>query len=84
MLIDVRTPEEYAAGHLNAAVNIPLDDIMAGRLGALIDVGKETSVRVYCFSGARAAYAAMFLQSAGFTDVENLGGIEDAAAHSTS
>ena len=69
-LIDVRTPGEYAGGHIEGARNIPVSQI-AGRVG---EVGaKDAPVVVYCRSGARSANAAATLRSAGFTQVHDLG-----------
>lgn len=73
-LIDVRTPGEYAAGHLDGAKNIPVAEL-AGRLG---DVGpKDRPVVVYCASGARSAAATSALQRAGFATVFDLGGMRN-------
>ncbi len=69
-LVDVRTPAEYAAGHLEGAKNIPVQEIGA----RLKEVGsKEKPVVVYCASGMRSATAAGLLRRAGFTKVVNLG-----------
>jgi phage shock protein E len=71
-LIDVRTPGEYAAGHLDGARNIPVAELK----GRLTEVGpKDQPVVVYCASGARSAAAASALQQAGFATVLDLGGI---------
>jgi phage shock protein E len=78
MIIDVRTKEEYAEGHAEGAVNVPLGDIMAGSLGALEGVARETPLQLYCRSGARSESARGLLQSMGFTSVVNLGGLADA------
>lgn len=73
IVIDVRTPGEYASGAFPNAVNIPLDDIMANKA----DLGDNTNrkIIVYCASGARSAYAQQVLMQRGFTDIENGGGI---------
>lgn len=69
-LLDVRTPAEFGAGHLEGARNIPVQDL-ARRLD---EVGpREKPVVVYCHSGARAALAARTLRAAGFREVVNLG-----------
>lgn len=69
-LIDVRTPEEYAGGHVPGAVNIPLDQL-SSRMG---EVGpKDAPVVLYCQSGRRSRMAAKHLKGAGFTAVHDLG-----------
>jgi hydroxyacylglutathione hydrolase len=73
IVIDVRTPEEYAEGHIQGAKPIPLQ-ILPDHLA---DVPKDKQVYVYCHSGRRSAKAAKLLASHGFTRVENMqGGIE--------
>ena len=72
VVIDVRTPEEFAAGHLRDAKNIPLADFPS-RIGEL-DKSKGRSVVVVCQSGARADKAVRMLQGAGFEDVVSLDG----------
>lgn len=67
-LVDVRTTSEYASGHIEGSVNIPLADL-AARLGEL-DLGRP--IVVHCASGSRANQAATVLCDAGYT-VHNLG-----------
>ncbi len=70
VLLDVRTPAEYAEKHIDGAVNIPVQEL-ASRLD---EVGpRERPVVVYCRSGHRAAKAAAMLREAGFTQVHDLG-----------
>ena len=69
MLIDVRSPKEYAEGHVPGSVNM-----MAQELTQL-KVAKDTPMFVYCLSGARSARAVTLLEKMGFTNVRNLGGI---------
>ena len=71
-VVDVRTPEEFAKGHLRDAKNIPLADL-AARIGEL-DKAKARSVVVVCQAGARADKAARKLAAAGFSDVVSLDG----------
>lgn len=75
MLVDVRTPEEYASRHIEGAINIPVDEIES----RLADVSKDTSkpVVVYCHSGNRAGRAKKILVEHGYSQVTNLGGIDD-------
>ncbi len=68
-LLDVRTPGEFAAGHLPGAVNIPVQSLSA-RLG---EVPKDRPVIVYCRSGQRSSSAARQLKQAGFGAVHDLG-----------
>ena len=71
-IIDVRTPQEFAIGHLRDAKNIPLADL-ATRIGEL-EKSKARSVVVVCQSGARADKAVRQLAAAGFNDVVSLDG----------
>lgn len=73
LVIDVRTAGEFMGGAFPNAINIPLDDIMAGKA----DIGDNTEreIIVYCASGARSAYAQQVLEQKGFTNVTNGGGI---------
>lgn len=77
LLIDVRTEEEYREGHVNGALNIPLQEMIAGNLGILSDRERNTPLHLYCRSGARSERAREVLNSHGFTDVVNLGGLDD-------
>jgi rhodanese-related sulfurtransferase len=69
LLIDVRSPEEFAAGHVPGAVNIPYDQV-SGRLSEIDD---QRWVLVYCQSGRRAGIAEGVLAGAGF-DVRQVDG----------
>lgn len=71
-LIDVRTPEEFAGGHIPGAINIPLQQIDQA---AAIVPDKATPLFVYCMSGARSAQAVSDLKRMGYTDARNIGGI---------
>lgn len=73
-LVDVRTPEEYAGGHVPGAINIPLDQIQ-NRLDEFKDMPKP--VVAYCRSGARSGMATSILKGAGIQEVINGGGIQD-------
>ena len=77
ILIDTRTPDEYAAGHLTGAILIPHDRILA-EIGKHVPNHAEKIV-LYCRSGRRAETARAALMADGYSDVENLGGLEDAA-----
>lgn len=73
-LVDARTPEEFAEGHLGGAVNI---DWKAGNFEehALLLLSKERPVLVYCRSGRRSAEAATVLDGMGFQTYNLKGGI---------
>ena len=71
-VVDVRSAEEFAAGHLRDAKHIPLADL-GNRIGEL-DKSKTRTVVVVCQTGARADKAARQLQAAGFEDVHALEG----------
>jgi len=68
-LVDVRSADEFAGGHLPGAVNLPLAALRAdpGQLPA------ATPIIVYCRSGARSALAARALRAAGRREVHDLG-----------
>ena len=68
LLIDVRSPEEFADGHIEGARNIPLNVLD----GALPSLPKSKTIVVYCHSGARSGVAATHLAAAGYA-VRNLG-----------
>lgn len=73
-LVDVRTPEEYAEGHLERAVNIDVNDsTFLQHATASLEKGK--TVAVYCRSGKRSAFAASLLAKQGYNIINLLGGI---------
>lgn len=74
--IDVRTAEEYAAGHVAQAINIPYEEV-ADRVGE-VTTDKDALIYVYCRSGRRSGIAKQALDAAGFTQVVNAGGLEAA------
>ena len=77
VVIDVRTPAEYAQGHVAGAVNIDVED---ASFGALIEeLDKDDAYLVYCRSGRRSAIAAEQMAQAGFTDIADAGGLADLA-----
>jgi len=71
ILVDVREQDEYASGHIPGAVNFPLSTLDRADLLWSVD----TSLYVYCLSGARSGRAVQFLRSQGYTNVTNIGGI---------
>jgi phage shock protein E len=77
-VIDVRTPAEYASGHVAGAVNI---DVEAADFGDQIaELDHKAPYMVYCRSGNRSAIAAKQMADAGFTDVADAGGLSDLVA----
>lgn len=77
IVLDVRTAEEHAAGHLEGAV---LLDFNGGELSAAIpNLDPDAEYLVYCRSGNRSGQAIALMQQAGFTDLTNLGSLEQAA-----
>ena len=72
LVLDVRTPEEFASGHVPGAVNIPHTEL-ADRLSE-VRVSKDSPVVVYCERGGRAGQAAEVLLTAGYSDVLHLAG----------
>ena len=73
-LLDVRTAEEFDSGHFAGAINLDVEDIIAGKLP---DAAKDTQLYVYCRSGNRSAQAVFLLKQAGFTNITDLGGLTD-------
>jgi phage shock protein E len=71
-ILDVRTPEEFAAGHVPGAINIPYTELEK-RYSELELEGSDELV-VYCQSGRRAAIAEAALGELGFTNVRDLEG----------
>ena len=72
-LIDVRTVEEYASGHIQGAINLPLDQLET--LIAKETPDKNKTILIYCLSGNRSATAAKLLKNLNYTIVFDLGGI---------
>jgi rhodanese-related sulfurtransferase len=76
-MLDVREPDEWAAGHAPDAVHLPLMDIPA----RLEEVPRDGDVIVVCRMGGRSAQAVMYLMQNGYDNVVNLdGGMRDWAA----
>ncbi len=74
--IDVRTVEEVALDHIDGDENIPIAELTAASLAA--KYGKDAELMLYCRSGNRAGQAEALLETAGFTNVTNVGSVEDA------
>lgn len=72
LLLDVRRSDEYHDGHIQGAINIPVEQL-AQRYTAL-GVPRDTEIVVYCVSGKRASRAQALLEERGFTQVRLLDG----------
>lgn len=72
VLLDVRTPQEYQAGHIPGSKNVPLQQLERIEY---VSVKKDTPLFVYCHSGARSSQAVKALARMGYTSVKNIGGI---------
>lgn len=72
IIVDVRTPEEFASGHIEGALNI---DFNSGNFANEITrLNPSETYAVYCRSGSRSGQAASIMHKAGFHDVSNLNG----------
>jgi rhodanese-related sulfurtransferase len=78
MIIDVRTPQEFAAGHLSGAVNLDVNDPSFDARMAQLD--RTGTYFVYCRSGNRSAQAVNRMRDAGFVDAYDYGSVEEAAS----
>jgi phage shock protein E len=74
LIVDVRTPDEFADESYPGAINIPVGNLSA-RMKELEP--KTKPIVVYCASGARSAMAAQMLKASGWVDVVNAGGLGD-------
>lgn len=72
IIIDTRSPEEYATSHVKGALNLPPETFMATPVpAALADTPKDTPIVVYCRSGARSNTVKAILSGQGFTNITN-------------
>ncbi|GLR06551.1 phage shock protein E [Vibrio hyugaensis] len=71
MIVDVRTTQEFADDHLDNAVNFPLSELDKH----FANVDKDAQIVLYCRSGNRSGQAYQYLQSQGFTNLHNAGGL---------
>ena len=78
LIIDARTAQEYAQGHLAGAINIPFD-VAVSQFKAL-EIRKDRSVVLYCRSGNRSGKALAALKNAGYKVLHNGGGYNDLQA----
>lgn len=75
IVLDVRSAEEFASGHVREALNIPYDRI--SQAGSDFESKKAKPIVVYCRTGRRAEIARQSLLRQGFTQVINAGGFDD-------
>lgn len=75
LLIDVRKPDEYAAGHIAHAVSLPLENVEEAL--PFLERFKETPIVLYCNTGNRSGQAAEILVNNGFSDVTNAQGVKE-------
>ncbi len=73
-VIDVRTSAEFAAGHIEGALNIPVEQIGQG-IKSIKGLRKNSPILVYCRSGRRSAHARFMLEQQGFNRVLDGGGM---------
>ncbi|MFK4760125.1 rhodanese-like domain-containing protein [Microbacterium sp. ZW T5_45] len=77
IILDVRTPDEYASGHLAGA---RLLDYAGGEVAAAVPhLDPDADYLLYCRSGNRSGQALELMERAGFTSLTNLGSLADAA-----
>ncbi|NLD19594.1 MAG: rhodanese-like domain-containing protein [Clostridiales bacterium] len=72
VLIDVRSQEEYSQGRIPQSINVPVQNM--GIIRKKVKE-KDTPIYTYCLSGARSGQAVSYLKSMGYSDVNNIGGI---------
>ena len=75
LILDVRTPEEFAEKHIPGAINIPNETIGTEEIPELPD--KDQLILVYCRSGNRSKQASEKLAALGYTNIVEFGGIND-------
>ena len=75
IILDVRTPEEFAGKHIPGAVNIPNETIGTTEIPELPD--RDQLILVYCRSGNRSKQASEKLAALGYTNIVEFGGIND-------
>lgn len=73
IILDVRTPEEFASGHIENAYNLPLQSLQY----QLTNLDKSAAYVVYCRSGNRSEQALKLMNNTGFGRVHNGGGLNE-------
>jgi Rhodanese-related sulfurtransferase len=76
VILDVRTPKEFAEEHVPNAVNV--DFLNPNFKTEIQKLDKADSYKVYCRSGRRSGQAIIMMKQLGFKNIENVGGLEDA------
>lgn len=78
VMLDVREPDEFAAGHVPGAINVPRG-LLEFKMSAMPDWARpDLAILLYCRSGGRAALAACALQDMGYENVQSIEGGYDA------
>lgn len=72
-VLDVREPDEYAAGHMPGAINIPRG-ILEFKIGMVLPAATSAAILIYCRTSGRAALSAVQLQRLGYADVVSMAG----------
>ena len=75
VILDVRRPDEFAAGHIPNAINVPNESIGTAEIPELPN--KDQLIMVYCRSGRRSKEASAKLVKLGYTNIVEFGGILD-------
>ncbi|MCL2362571.1 MAG: rhodanese-like domain-containing protein [Defluviitaleaceae bacterium] len=75
VILDVRTQAEFDGGHIENAILLPYDEVLALATSILMD--KEQTILIYCRTGRRSNIAALALTELGYTSVYDFGGIVD-------
>ena len=75
IILDVRRPDEFSAGHIPNAINVPNETIGTAEIPELPD--KDRLIMVYCRSGRRSKEAGEKLVKLGYTNIVEFGGILD-------
>ena len=75
IILDARRPDEFAAGHIPNAINVPNESIGTAEIAELPD--KNQLIMVYCRSGRRSKEASEKLVNLGYTNIVEFGGILD-------
>ena len=73
IVIDIREPEEYAAGHLKEAISIPRG-VLEFKIGDLPNIDSDSQIILYCKTSGRAALATESLEKMGYEQVRSIAG----------